>query len=242
LGKILKISLAQGPSQRFRKINKMENWSTDEIIISKTDVKNVIEKMLSDILSTKDNNSSFDGDYNIHKRPKLNISLYYYPEGLLYKALKDVFSKFDWITYNNFRKTINDIMGDKNIPFTSKIFDNVKKVKDVWIVHMYVFVGNREYEYNKRYYSKREILLSKDFRNYLIEHCSTILKDEVVCKFFAGPDYASGNIELLDMNKATKQELISLSSISDLDANKFVLISFRKRFQRLYKIDNIGEE
>ncbi len=110
---------------------------------------------------------------------KVRIPVEQLPEEVILKAMAEVLSELGWSDYGSFNKTIRRILTGppKAVPFAVKTRNQRTGLMDFWLIRVFVVVGdtNKEYEVDGKQYSKRDVLMSHQFCDYLRDFCRTEL-------------------------------------------------------------------
>jgi hypothetical protein len=126
-------------------------------------------------------------DFNkISKQISLNVSLNVshdmnIPDHILSQALVEVMSKIGWSDYQSYKNDINLIYNSNIKSAFKNTSDNIHGYGR-WNVRSFIHTKN---EYYSRY-SKKDVLLSKQFFFYLKGFCDKILNSEVYFTFYHG--------------------------------------------------------
>ena len=103
---------------------------------------------------------------------------------------------------------------------------------DFWLIRAFVNVGpsNEFYEVESVKYNKRDVLMSKQFCDFLRDYCRNQLKDEVQFWVFTG---TYKNKQHLDMKKLGPNDIRALESIGETNPDNLVLVQFKKKIAEI---------
>jgi hypothetical protein len=166
---------------------------------------------------------------------KVRIPVEELPEDVILKAMAEVLSQLGWCDYESFSATIKQILTGppKSIPFAVKTRNQRTGKMDFWIIRVFVNIGdsNKEYEFNGKGYSKKEVLMSRQFCNYLRDFCRTELHDEAQFWTFTG---SYNNKQHLDMSKLNQNDIAALRQIGETNPNNLTMIQIKKKSPEVY--------
>lgn len=152
------------------------------------------------------------------------------PEGVVLKAMAEVLADLGWVDYRAFSSTISKILRGppKSVPFAMKTRNQRTGKMDFWLIRVFINVGetNKEYVVDDKRYNKRDVLMSRQFCDFLRDYCRTQLKDEAQFWTFTG---TYRNKQHLDMGKLNEDDLAALRQIGETDPNNLVMIQFKKK-------------
>jgi hypothetical protein len=162
---------------------------------------------------------------------KVRIVKEKYPEEVLIKAMAEVLASVGWYDYQQFSNTINRILNGppRSVPFSVKTRNQRTGKMDFWLIRAFINIaveGNTDYVVNDIKYNKKDVLMSKQFCEFLRDYCRTQLKDEV--QFWAFTGTYKGK-QHLDMSKLTSSDVEALQSIGETNPNNLCLFQFKKK-------------
>lgn len=154
-----------------------------------------------------------------------------YPKEVIAVAMEEVLNTLKWDDYSTFQNIVNTILtGPRNkIPFSMKTRDKRTGKLDFWLLRIFLKVG--EYSVDDKVYDKRDVLMSRQFCDYLREFCRTELKDQVQFWTFTG---TYRNKQHLDMSKLTQDDQNQLKLMGEVDPNNLVMFQFKKKVPEVY--------
>jgi hypothetical protein len=166
---------------------------------------------------------------------KVRIPVEDLPEEVVLKAMAEVLSELGWSDYGSFNRTIKRILTGppKAVPFGVKTRNQRTGLMDFWLIRVFVIVGesNKEYEVDGKCYSKRDVLMSHQFCDYLRDFCRTELHDEAQFWTFTG---SYKNKQHLDMSKLSLDDMNALRQIGETNPNNLCMFQFKKKVPEVY--------
>jgi hypothetical protein len=166
---------------------------------------------------------------------KVRIPSVKIPEDVLLAALVEVIGQLGWKDYANFSQTIRSVLtGRSQIPFAQKTRNQRTGKMDFWLIRVFINVGdgNKDYEFSGKKYNKVDVLMSRQFCNYLRSYCSDKLKDEA--QFWAFTGSYNGK-QHLDMSKLKQDDMNALvTEFGEIDSNNLVLIQFKHKSAEVF--------
>jgi len=161
---------------------------------------------------------------------KVRIVRETYPEDVLLKAMAEVLTTVGWYDYEQFSKTIHRILTGppRSVPFSVKTRNARTGKMDFWLIRAFINVtdDNQEYVIDEKNYNKKDVLMSKQFCEFLRQYCREQLKDEV--QFWAFTGTYKGK-QQLDMSKLTQSDINALESIGETNPDNLVMFQFKKK-------------
>jgi hypothetical protein len=162
---------------------------------------------------------------------KVRIVREKYSEAVLLKAMAEVLTSVGWYDYTQFTNTIRRILtGPRNsVPFSVKTRNQRTGKMDFWLIRAFINVDtpeNKNYSVDGKDYNKRDVLMSKQFCDFLRDYCRTQLKDEV--QFWAFTGTYKGK-QQLDMSKLAPSDISALESIGETNPDHLVMFQFKKK-------------
>lgn len=159
-----------------------------------------------------------------------------YPEPVLMEAMVEVFNTVDWYDYNTFASTIRRILTGppRSVPFAVKTRNKRTGKMDFWLIRAFINVkASPVYSVDGTDHSKRDVLMSKQFCEYLRDYCRTQLKDEV--QFWAFTGTYKGK-QQLDMSLLHQSDIEALESpnFGETDPDNLVMFQFKKKIPEIY--------
>lgn len=174
---------------------------------------------------------------------KVRIPTEKLPENVLLKAMAEVLSELGWHDYTEFSQTIRRILTGppRSVPFAVKTRNQRTGKMDFWLIRVVINVGdsNKEYDVDDKKYNKRDVLMSRQFCDFLRDFCREQLKDEAQFWTFTGTYRGKQH---LDMSKLPQDDLDALAKLGNSDPNDIVLIQFKRKSSEVYitapKVEN----
>jgi len=144
-----------------------------------------------------------------------------YPEHILIKGIVDIFSKLGWYNHRSFKKSTYDLIDNNNvhIPFKEVSQNKITGRFDFWIIRTYIEVGNDKFYEN---YLKKDVLVSKQFTQFILNYCSECFHNEVGIWTFYGNRHG-------DYHKSLIIPYKDQHALKSNDPNKFVMFQFKKK-------------
>jgi len=166
---------------------------------------------------------------------KVRIPVEEVPEEVILKAMAEVLSELGWSDYTSFSRMIKRILTSpsKSIPFAMKTRNQRTGMMDFWLIRVFIPVGgaNKNYEVDGKFYSKRDVLMSRQFCDYLRDFCRTELRDEAQFWTFTG---SYKNKQHLDMAKLSQDDMAALRQMGETDPNNLVMVQMKKKSPEVY--------
>jgi len=159
-----------------------------------------------------------------------------YPETVLMKAMAEVLTSVGggWYDYSQFSNTIRRILTGPShtVPFAVKTRNQRTGAMDFWLIRAFINVKmSPTYTVEFKDYNKREILMSKQFCEYLRQYCREQLKDEV--QFWAFTGTYKGK-QQLDMSRLHPSDINALESIGETNPDNLVMFQFKKKTPEVF--------
>jgi hypothetical protein len=158
-----------------------------------------------------------------------------YSEAVLLKAMAEVLAQLGWHDYDSFRETVDRILTGppKSVPFAVKT-RNVRTGKwDFWLIRVFINVSNNNvYTVNDTKYSKKDVLMSRQFCSYLRGFCEKRLNNEAQFWTFTGSFKGKQH---LDMAKLNRDDMSALKAIGEIekvdymDPSNLVMFQFKMK-------------
>ncbi len=159
----------------------------------------------------------------------LKFSTNMYPQSVLIQALDEVLPS-EWKTIEGFAQYTNRLIYSKKserMPFTLKIKDKFTNKWNFWIVKSFVNINNTWYKVTENESSvsfpKKNVLMSKQFSDFIREYCKNTLQDQVQVSIFTG---SYEGRQHLDMSKVNKDDLKLLDTT---EPNDLVMTNFKRK-------------
>lgn len=169
-------------------------------------------------------------DSQMDQLNNLKFSSNMYPESVLIQALDDVIPN-EWRTFEGFGQYTNRLIYSKKserMPFTLKIKDKFTNKWNFWIVKSFVNVNNKFYQVvtedeSSLSFSKKNVLMSKQFSDFVRTYCKDTLRDQVQVWIFTGSYVGRQH---LDISKVNSDDLELLDTT---EPNDLVMVNFKRK-------------
>lgn len=162
---------------------------------------------------------------NMEKLKKIKFKNY--PQSVLDMAMSEIFDGIGWNSYHAYKNNVENIVNGVRYPFCLRTKDKLSGKLDFWLVRTFInFAKFPTYTIEDKVYKKKEVLVSKQFNNYLRKYCKEQLKDEVQFWFFTGTLNGEQN---LDMSRFSNADKILLNSRGDNNPDDLILYQFKKK-------------
>jgi hypothetical protein len=152
-------------------------------------------------------------------------------------ALKEVLKSVGWDNYQNFCDTVYDILngprnGPTRVPFSVKTRDKLTNRMDFWLVRSFIHVDEENSEYkaepdSTESFSKKTVLMSREFSSHLRTYCKDVLKDEVQFWVFTGSYKGKQHLDLTKFNDSDIKRL--QNGGKKLNPDNLIMIQFKKK-------------
>lgn len=119
------------------------------------------------------------------------------------------------------------------MPFTLKIKDKFTNKWNFWIVKSFVNVNSKFYKIDTEgessiSFPKKNVLMSKQFTDYIRDYCKNTLLDQVQVWIFTGSYVGRQH---LDLSKVNKDDLDLLDT---KDPNDLVMVNFKRKVPEVH--------
>lgn len=174
-------------------------------------------------------------DAEMEQLNHLKFSSNLYPESVLIQALNEVLPQ-EWRTFEGFVQYTNRLIYSKKVdrmPFTLKIKDKFTNKWNFWIVKSFVNVNSKFYKIDTEgessiSFPKKNVLMSKQFTDYIRDYCKNTLLDQVQVWIFTGSYVGRQH---LDLSKVNKDDLDLLDT---KDPNDLVMVNFKRKVPEVH--------
>jgi hypothetical protein len=162
------------------------------------------------------------------KLSKLRFKSNEFSSDVMIKGLSDVLPA-GWNTYDGFKIFVNSIInGGERMPFTLKTKDKFTNQRDFWVTKSFIDLSKGD-TYDD--VSKKSVLLSQQFSDFVKDYCKNVLKDEVLVWIFSG---TSTGKQFLDVSKIDSRDLEMLRAENqNVNADDLIMIQFKKKVKEL---------
>ncbi len=177
----------------------------------------------------------------MNKLAKVRNSTEKFPDTVLNKAMGEVLNEVTWDNYESFKQTVKNILesrttkNNKSPPFSILTKNKQSGEMNFWIVKVFINVGeNVNYEVDNKKYNKKEVLMSRQFCNYLKSFCKEVLKDEVQFWSFTGSYEGKQHLDM-SVSRVRSDELKILMEMNkETNANNLVMFQFKHKNPEVY--------
>lgn len=146
-----------------------------------------------------------------------------FSENVLMKALADVLHTLNWSTYESFQASIQGLLDRSiRIPFSQIARDRVTGERDFWLIRVFVPLKGAKY----LSHTKKEVLLSKEFHQFLRTFIREQLNGEVHFTILTG--------DKLDLSKLPGFMDNDLRTLPTQSPFELVMVQFKKKSTEKY--------
>ena len=154
-----------------------------------------------------------------------------YSTDVLNAAKNEILGCLGWTTKENFEGVILKILKGEKIPLSLRTKDKTTSNLDFWLQRC-VFDTSKDqfYNVNDVQYSKSDVLLSKQFSDFLKKYIKEEFGDRVQFWCFSG-SIISGE-QILDVSKFSKEDIKYIQRIcekEDFNPKSLIMFQFKKK-------------
>lgn len=153
-----------------------------------------------------------------------------YTDTILTMAMAEVLADLGWKSHQDFRNTVQNILqgprnGPDRVPFSLKTRNKLTGRMDFWLVRTFVNVGYGQVYQDEEgnVIPKKDVLMSRQFSDFLRSYCRDQLKDEVQFWVFTGSFKGRQHLDLNKLVHADRQLL------PDQNPNNLVMVQFKMK-------------
>ncbi len=151
-----------------------------------------------------------------------------YPHEVLHRAMSEILENLGWETEEKFNETISNILKGVRIPLSVRTKDKNTGKLDFWLQRCVLNVELEPlYTINDVSYRKKDVLLSKQFNDYLKKYLKETYNDTVQFWCFSG-SITSGE-QTLDLSKFSNNDMKYLQERGDSNPSDLIMFQMKKR-------------
>jgi hypothetical protein len=213
-------------------VSNIPQDSQESVNVANSDVK-------TEVVSATEVEINFENYWNneeklkivtqkMEKLSKVRFNIKTYPEDVKLTALAEVIPNY-FNGYDSFKDAIHTLIVTKRneMPkFVTKTKDKQTGRYDFWIIRNYVSKSGEYVAEDGTTYSKKELLESDEFREFLFSFCKHVLKSEVFVCIYSSTLTGKQHLDtakILEEDKAELQRIHKSPNYED-----FILFQFRK--------------
>jgi hypothetical protein len=140
----------------------------------------------------------------------------------------EILNKLGWETEEKFKEVISNILNGVKIPLALRTKDKNTGKLDFWLQRCVInVVKNPNVIINNILYSRKDVLLSKQFNDHLKKYLKETYKDMVQFWCFSG-SITSGE-QTLDLSKFSNADMKYLHENGDDNVSDLIMFQMKKR-------------
>jgi hypothetical protein len=165
---------------------------------------------------------------------KVRIPTQRIPEEVLIEGMAEVLGELGWNDYEKFSNTIKTIINGRPQdlpPFSLKTRDQRTSKMDFWIIRIFINIKSSYVDSTGKSYGKKDVLMSREFCEYLRQYCRDVLRDEVQFWSFTGTYRGKQH---LDMSRITQHDLNILKKTGRTNPDELVMFQMKRKCPEVY--------
>jgi hypothetical protein len=151
-----------------------------------------------------------------------------YNQDVMQQFTSEILNKLGWETEEKFKEVISNILNGVKIPLALRTKDKNTGKLDFWLQRCVInVVKNPNVIINNILYSRKDVLLSKQFNDHLKKYLKETYKDMVQFWCFSG-SITSGE-QTLDLSKFSNADMKYLHENGDDNVSDLIMFQMKKR-------------